>query len=317
MIRVIICGLLVILGVHGNAQSIKLKSDLLTRLDSLTSLRDSLNTRTTSLNVIGAIKQLSAPSDSLNGLFNLQISTSFYDMKDYDSAKWYLLKAESILKETSFELLLIQVYDRLGVVVSDFGDNNQAIEYYQKALEIADSNNDRQAKIWAAKINGNIGGIYYDFEDFGKALEYASKANEINERFDLGRPNGVYQMQMGLSNLGLGNYALAEEQLTNSVEYFEKNFNPLFLQYGYINVARVYLELNQLDRAEESLQKTMTLTDSIGSLAESATISELMSEVQFRRGRFNQSMQYAQRSLEISLQHKMKMKEVPRLQHAL
>jgi len=286
------------------------KEDFLRQLDSLKNMLESTNSTTDILAVIEGIKRLVPENDSLASLQQLEISTCFYNLKNYDSTKWYLEKSLAVVINTKYDLLKIHTYDRLGVVLSDYGDNNSAINHYREALKIAEFGTTRDHKVWSAKIHGNIGGIYYDLEDYSKALEYASKAYKIGQEVKLETSYGVYHMQMGLSNLGLKNYSKAIEQLQFSVNFFEENFNPLFLQYGYINMGRIYLQTNDLISAEKSLQKAQNLTDSIESLAESATISELRAKIGLKRSDFKTAEYFAKRALQMALNYKMKLKEM-------
>ena len=106
----------------------------------------------------------------------------------------------------------------IGVVYSNTGDNQKALDYHNKARDIDESLNRR---VHMASDYSNIGIVYKDMGDNQKALDYHNKAREIheslNDRVDIARTN--YKMSFPLYEVNekskaLNHLSIGQSKLT-------------------------------------------------------------------------------------------------------
>lgn len=101
---------------------------------------------------------------SLNNIFSVKMLQN-----DYDSAKWYLDKSTYIREKRNDLLGLAENYEYYSQLFAIIGDLKMAIEYNQKALEIAKSNSYTFLK---QVIYHDLAVNYEKINDYPKALQY-------------------------------------------------------------------------------------------------------------------------------------------------
>ncbi|MDK2123342.1 tetratricopeptide repeat protein [Parachitinimonas caeni] len=72
------------------------------------------------------------------------------------------------------------------VALSETGKT--ALEWNQKALQLAETTTDKRANEWVGSIYNNMGWTYHDLNDYAKALVYLQKALEWHEANSTGKP---------------------------------------------------------------------------------------------------------------------------------
>ncbi len=99
----------------------------------------------------------------------------------YDKAIEYYQKALKIAEKLGQEDKIASYLNNIGIVYDYWGKYHKAIEYFQKSLKIAEKL-EQEDKI-AIYLN-NIGGIYDFWGKYDKALEYYQQALDINEKLN-------------------------------------------------------------------------------------------------------------------------------------
>lgn len=208
----------------------------------------------------------------------------------------------------------------IGVVYRNLGDYKKALDYYLRALKIAEDFLHRSeqkrntADIRRNKANqavpiGNIGNIYYDQEDYPKALDYYLRALKIQEELgdkigmavNLGNTGGVYKLS-AMKKTGHeadSLYAIALDYYTRardlSVEIGDKNG----IVTGITNIGMLCVARKKYAEAESLLLKALALSEKIGTLNvqkdEHMHLSDLYSAV----GKHNIALEHYRRYAEI------------------
>ena len=242
----------------------------------------------------------STPIDNDKILEYNKLSSEYILKKKFDSARYYNDQAFSWLERYPSEIQLINALNIKGRILSRTGNNHDAINYYQQAIEMAESKEDTAYMTIASRIYGNIGGVYYYLKNFDKALEYATKGYQISKKVGMIEAEGMFQMQMGISHMENGDYDQSLPLLLKSVDFYLNNYNPFLLQMGYVNLGKLYYQKDDLIMSEEILSKALALSDSIEALAGNAHANLLMAQIYRKKGGLDKALQYANTSLDIA-----------------
>lgn len=116
----------------------------------------------------------------------------YYQIKDYESAKYYFKKAIQIDHHDAIS------YYNLGILMHEEGHLEEAIRYYEKANQL-NSN--------IAEINYNLGVAHQEKEEFDKAVSYFQKTLSLNPRYADAYYNlGTISKQRGFLNEAIAFY---------------------------------------------------------------------------------------------------------------
>lgn len=207
----------------------------------------------------------------------LEIAKAAKDKKLENSTKIrlaFMLSDEDVLAaEKEFNLLLteaqkyhfpentIESYNGLGLIYEGRKINDEAMNYYLKALKVAEKNN---LKYHQAIILNNIGLIkLYNRQtqeaklDFEKALDLAHKAEESRLAINL-------HSNLGLVNGDLKNYAEAIKHYTETLKNAKKLGFPTAMAVAYINLGSSYYENKQIDPAMKYTDSAIVLFTRFG-----------------------------------------------------
>jgi tetratricopeptide (TPR) repeat protein len=75
-------------------------------------------------------------ADSLTFVLHVYTGTSYYNLNDFDSARYFLLDAESRTNDFSDPADNVRLYNTLGVLYFDNGNYQQARNHFSRALEM-------------------------------------------------------------------------------------------------------------------------------------------------------------------------------------
>ncbi len=151
--------------------------------------------------------------------------------------------------------MLANVYNNRGRAFKNMGQNQQALENLEQALdlklEVFDENNARIATLYH-----NMGVVYATVSDFEKAKERAQKAYQI--RLNVFNPDhqlvGSTLHLLGNIERGLGNFDQAFEYIEQSVEINRKQHGANHFRYA-LAIREYATVLSQTGRHESALQQ--------------------------------------------------------------
>ena len=143
------------------------------------------------------------------------MAKSFANKLNFDSATYYYTKAADMF-DTNFQAQI-----ETGLFLNNFACNyDLALKYYNRALHIAEKNND---SIYMATSYNNIGSVYSDKGDYDKALEYLNKALAIRKA-----KLGEEHTDVANSYFFIGVTYCNKEEYSKALKYFDKAL-PIFL----------------------------------------------------------------------------------------
>lgn len=155
----------------------------------------------------------------------------------------------------------INAYTILGIVNKNKGYYVTSVDFYQKALIVAEESNDK-GRISACY--NNIGSVYQIQENYGKALYYYKESLAIEDKL-----NNPIQKSIRLYNLGeiyreMDSMTLALSHFNSSLLIEKEQKNDDGVVYALLGIADIYLQLGKLTDARISLDESEIYMDNSG-----------------------------------------------------
>lgn len=170
------------------------------------------------INIQKSKKALGPDHTHIAAAYN-NIGTSYGNLGEYKTAKYYYFKALAISEKINGENHpdTATVYNNIGSIFADIGKFDDALGYHFKALSIHINSFGEKHPLAASDFN-NIGMTYYDIGDYANAEKYLLKAVSISrdvqglEHFDtakyINNLGAVYAI-VGEPDKALDEYCLA------------------------------------------------------------------------------------------------------------
>lgn len=206
--------------------------------------------------------------------------------------------------------ILLKLYLPLGAAFEEVGLWSSAMEYYHKALLIAQDNN-MQGDI--ARIYNNIGAAYYP-TDIEKSKEYINKSLKINSEIGDKQELFINYNNLAAINVKLNafdealDYALQALQMVDKEEHSDMyhsmqcNIGSLYLQKG-----EIYLAISYINNAKDFFEKSHNYSELV-------TIYTLLIEAYEKSG-INSEAAKCVSTIENDLLHKISNSEVESKAH--
>ena len=224
------------------------------------------------------------PTDSLIVMTYVNVGATYYNLNQFDSASYYLLKAESLMSRFPDLEYKVRLYNTLGVLYHDNGNYLQCKNYFSQALEIIKGREPFDT-ISAVSVEINIAtsysrlGLYeesldhyrkmlrynlfgsYIYMNMGKALASLGRYNEAMVNFKKVKQEQIpwVNNEMGHAQTELGHY--------DSAQYFlDRVKDPAW----YARLSLADRGINKLYRSE-LLVKQQQLMPALDSLQAAIT----------------------------------------------
>lgn len=194
-----------------------------------------------------------------------------------DAEGWYRLglvlgkmgqsgKAEQVfqilLEQETDENAKVPILNQLGLMKDELGEYEEAIQYFNKSIEIEEKCIPCDDQSLAASYN-NLGVVYSSMGDYSKALSSHEKALTVQKQ---SLPSTHLHLASSYANIGsvyyrMGDYHEAlsshEKALTIEQQSLPSNHPSLAMSYG--NIGNVYCRLNDYPKALSNYQKTLSI----------------------------------------------------------
>ena len=226
--------------------------------------------------------------------------TQLYNQGTAEAKKSAIVKYEEALKlyrEAGDRRGEADTLIKIGIVYSELGEKQKALEYLGQSLPLDRATGDREQE--ATTIH-NLGSVYSDLGEQQKALEYYSQSlpvfravgNRSREAITLNNIGGVY------SDLG-------EQQ--KALEYYSQSL-PLRRAVGdrsgeaatLTSIGSVYSELGEKQKALEYYSQSLSLIRAVGDhVGEAATLTSI-GNVYSALGEKQKALEYYSQSLPLS-----------------
>lgn len=213
--------------------------------------------------------KLSATTNALDSFsIIVKISEFNFVLRGGEVDEATTLRLLSIAQRLKNDSLLAICYNWIGSYFAfTKGDNTAALDYYFKALPLAEKTKDKRR---ISSLYFDISLIYFTLQNKEEAVKNLRKGNEnLPEQSSPMHLFMLMQYQRGMSE-----YYLRSRQNDSALYYTQQlaatslKLNSLSFQYGALYLsANVYMQMNDKDMAEVYFKKAVTMTPQIASNA--------------------------------------------------
>jgi tetratricopeptide (TPR) repeat protein len=188
------------------------------------------------------------------------------NMGNLDDAVLYFMKSLISAKELNNIDMQASILNNIANVYNSKGELDKALSYLEESLSLQTNENEK-----AATYN-NIANIYSGKGDYQKAIQYFQKAIEIAEKY--GDYRGVSSVKLNLGNTyrEMKDYENAEKYLSEGLEGVKKVGDKYWEATGYEYLGRLYRDKGDKKTAKEYFTLAYNLYKSIGAEGDAQSV---------------------------------------------
>jgi len=220
---------------------------------------------------------------------------------EYDQSHNYYQKALDITETDSLFAESVRICRNIGFLYRMQGELNLALKFYQKSLEVSQKIN------WPEGITGaynGLGNVYQEQKNLPLALESYQKSLKISEQ-----QKDTNSMVRAYVNIGLVYLSLKE--LDKSIDYFEQSMN-YYEKIGdekrligtYSNLGIVYKDLEEYDKAKQYLTDGLILAKELNFTSEIVNSQINLGNIYKLQGELTAAMDYYTKALNFLDEHR-------------
>lgn len=286
--RLILATLLTICHLGCYALTDDIKYEILTRASDL--IEDKENNATVMQHKIDSVIELELLPDSDFISFVVDDVGEYFRQQGRQSAavELFSMLAGSLEQEKSLSTTLLRLYIPLGAALEEVGMWNSAMEYYHKALAIAE---EQGLESDAAKIYNNIGAAYFR-SDVNMAESYFRKALEINTKIGDKKELCLNYNNLAGASMKQDRYDEALNYMLDALQLINKNEDAYFYHFMQCNIASLYMLKGENYLAISYLRNAVEYHRREGNLLDLIQCYNMLAEAYERQGNITEAMYY-------------------------
>lgn len=214
------------------------------------------------------------PTGKVVSLVN--ISYSHVHLQNHKKAKGYLLEALEMTDSNNSKLLM-SIYANLGNTCVEAGDLSEGIGYYEKSLTYYKKNDNAYGQ---AMIYHGMAMAYQKLQNTSLAERYCLLALEQQKKTDSDYALSGIALTLGEIYLEQQKWELSKKYLNMGREAAERINSLYFLETYYKNMMQWHKAKGNFQSALENYEKFTTLKDSLYSIENTKSNSELEEKFQ-------------------------------------
>ncbi|MBK7129605.1 MAG: tetratricopeptide repeat protein [Crocinitomicaceae bacterium] len=207
------------------------------------------------------------------GLAQMGIGNIYTTTGQHDEAKIYFRRSYQNLLELS-EIYASWSMNNLATAMTELGEYDSAIFFFEKSLEIKLKNNDVYG---ASYTYTDLGALYFKLNEFDLALSYYLKALETKETLE-----GISKETLSKSYLDMGTIYYKKKNYLSAIFYAEQSLNyaidcssVLYQSHAFELLADLYQVTGDYKKGCEMLSTLIELKDSVQKSLYNQNLSEL------------------------------------------
>lgn len=224
-------------------------------------------------------QQLSFVVDAkINATFFMEQGIIHYSEGIYDEAVNSFFKAIPFYEALSDTIGVSKLYSNIGIAYWQLDALDQALEYYEKALQTGSDSEGR--------FLGNIGLIYRAKGDYDKALEYYLRSLEINKKNGFDRDVSINLQNIGVLHQNKEEYQLALKYFDEAHELSTSIEDKNGILYTNHAIASIHGKLGNYQEAIYRLDQSLQMAKNLHVKEEVKNIYLSLSETYEKMGEF-------------------------------
>lgn len=209
---------------------------------------------------------------------------AYYYFSDYPAALEFGLKSLKMARELKQQEKEAWCLD---LVASTYKDPIQALQMYKDAHDIFEKAGNLEGQ---SRILNNWACTLLESKDYEVALELAQKSLQLAKRAGLKRDEINITATIGEILAGMGDFSSAQSKLHSATLLFNDYGRDISSVYILVDLGQVYLEQNDLERAERELFNALDLSEQMEMRNEQARCHQYLSEIFERQGKFEKAL---------------------------
>jgi len=227
---------------------------------------------------------------------NVYLGQAYKSQGSYESALEYLFEALRIGDHLTKKDVAM-VNSLIGTLYGKIGDVEKLAHYFSLCIGQYETG-DYQDSIRQVIAYNNLAEGYYNNDYLDSSLKYYQKAEFFAQELKREYLTKVITGNIGMVNARLGNLDLAEEQLSNALEYKSSMGNDAGTITTYqFHLADVYFQKNRIDQARDLVEEALALAHQRGLKEQISDGSLKMSEFYTHVGDFEKALQFYQQHI--------------------
>ncbi len=228
-----------------------------------------------------------------------ELSKTYWDFS-IDSSFYFANEALNLAHIAQDKLGISNAYNRIGNVYSVQSENEKALEFYQKSLDIKLEINDSKG---ISNLYNNIALVYSNENQNGIALDYYYKAlkesQNRNDKVDV----ASYYSSVGNVYYILNDYKNAIKNFTISMEMTKELKNDLALARIYNLLGNIYADISSYEESLKYFLDALELFKNAGNQQGISMLYNNLGIVYQSLKENDKALEYYQKSLSIDIQY--------------
>ncbi len=185
------------------------------------------------------------------------LSTYYWKKRNPGEALFYLQKGEKIVLKYGDEKNDLNLYSNFGLIYHDLNQVSKSLEYYKKALKIAEKKNNKFAIM---HISLNIQSYYYESKNYLKLNELCLKTISLAEELNSKEHFFMAKNNLGVALLGLEKYEEAVKVFYEIVssDFFEPAYQSSKVN-SLMNLGKGYTHIKKYDLGKKYLFEALKI----------------------------------------------------------
>ncbi|MCR4295719.1 MAG: hypothetical protein NUW21_09315, partial [Elusimicrobia bacterium] len=164
--------------------------------------------------------------------------------------------------------------------------NREASEYYWRARRVFARHGDKQL---TALADTNLGNVATNLCNYRAAHTYYQRAARTLDSLGAAIPAAMNEVDIGWLHFIEGDYLRALAILNKAKRRFEEDELPRHVAVCNLDLAEIYLLLDNLDEAEQTARDAHEVFEPLGHLVDAGRCLMILGAVEFRRGNRSRS----------------------------
>ncbi|SIN67531.1 tetratricopeptide repeat-containing sensor histidine kinase [Algoriphagus halophilus] len=213
-----------------------------------------------------------------------------YLYAEWDSAFYYLSKADSLARLLEEDNKVGKVANLFGTLYYVEGDYVKSIKYYSTASEIFNKTQDESGLNFA--LNGR-GLIYLSQNQLERAIDIFNRCIEISKKLGDTYGIGKNYFNRSIGESDLGQFGKAHQSIDLALEYLKDHQDRVIYTMTLNRAGKIYFDEGKLEESEKYYRQVLNYPGQLSNWAYTFAYSGL-AEIEIAKGNPRKALEYAE-----------------------